>query len=129
MKSSQKLIAFCILSITIFSLIPNTVLAQSKPAYWISSLTFIDKEKYMSIYAPEITKVIAKYEGVFLVRGGGSIISLNDGDSADRINVIKFPSIQKAKEMINSEEFKKARMLAKPFFKSTSFIADGLEVK
>ena len=129
MKSSQKLITFCILSITIFAIIPNAVLAQTKPAYWISSLTFIDKEKYMTVYAPEITTVIAKYEGIFVVRGGGSIISLNDGESADRINVIKFPSIQKAKEMINSDEFKKARILAKPFFKSTSFIAEGLEVK
>ena len=71
--------------------------------YLIADILVTDQEKYDE-YRKVVPETIAKYGGEFLIRGG---VGENlEGDwSPNRIIVLKFESLDRAKEWYNSEEY------------------------
>lgn len=71
--------------------------------YLIADIEVTDQEKYDE-YRKVVPETIAKYGGEFLIRGG---VGENlEGDwNPKRIVVLKFESLDRAKEWYNSEEY------------------------
>ncbi len=68
-----------------------------------------DRERFKR-YLEESPSVIAKYGGRYIARGGE--MATLEGDSFDkRVVLIEFPSLEKAKEWYNSEEYQEIKKL------------------
>ncbi len=73
-------------------------------AYMIANVEIIDAEK-MKEYMQATPKVVKKYSGCFLVRGGEFWIA-EGGWSPKRLVILEFESFVKAMEFYNSEEYR-----------------------
>ncbi|MBF0529780.1 MAG: DUF1330 domain-containing protein [Deltaproteobacteria bacterium] len=78
-------------------------------AYLIVQAKVTDWEKF-SEYLKHVPGVIARYQGHYLARGG-EIITLEGEEEALRVVLIEFPSLAKAKEWYNSDEYLQIKML------------------
>jgi uncharacterized protein (DUF1330 family) len=72
--------------------------------YIIAHPVLSNAEKFVSDYASKVGAVIEQYEGRFLVRGGQA--AYREGDAANLDVIVEFPSFEKAKECVNSPEYK-----------------------
>ena len=78
-------------------------------AYVIVQAEIHDWDKFR-IYLNESPRIIAQYGGKYVVRGGA--MAILEGDSrGQRIVIIEFPSLEKAKEWYSSEEYRRVRQL------------------
>ena len=75
------------------------------PGYLIADITVTDQEGF-DAYRKEVPDTIAKYGGEYVIRGGvGEAV---EGDwNPNRIVVLKFESLARAKEWYNSEEYQR----------------------
>ena len=72
-------------------------------AYLIADHLVTDPEKYKE-YAQNVPDIVAKYGGDFLVRGGAA--EPLEGDwSPNRIVVLRFESLERAKEWYYSDDY------------------------
>ncbi len=94
------------------------------PAYVIGKVTVTDRHRYRE-YAKLSPGVIAKFGGRFLARGG-EVVTLEGPEERQRVAVIEFPSLEKAKEFYNSEDYCKLRKLREGAA-TVSLIAVGQE--
>ena len=77
--------------------------------YVIAQIEVTNPDKYKD-YLANVTDIITKFGGEFLVRGGN--FKLVEGEWSNSRNVvIKFPSYEKALEFYNSEEYKPVRQI------------------
>jgi uncharacterized protein (DUF1330 family) len=72
-------------------------------AYVIGQVEIRDPEAYKA-YAEQVPATIAKYDGEYLVRGGRMEI-LEGQWPQRRIVVLKFPSLERAREWYDSEDY------------------------
>ena len=79
------------------------------PAYVIAQIEVTDVEQFRK-YLQENPRTIALYGGRYVVRGG-EIVTLEGAAPANRLVVIEFPSLEKAKEWYNSPEYQKVKVL------------------
>jgi uncharacterized protein (DUF1330 family) len=79
------------------------------PAYVIGKVTVTDRDRYRE-YAKLTPGVIAKFGGRFLARGG-EVVTLEGPEERQRVAVIEFPSLERAKEFYDSEDYRKLRKL------------------
>ncbi len=63
----------------------------------------MQKNSYLIMHRKSVA-VIEQYEGRFLVRGGEA--AYREGDAANLDVIVEFPSFEKAKECVNSPEYK-----------------------
>lgn len=93
-------------------------------AYLIANVEIKDAEaikKYLNA-SPNILK---KYSGKFLVRGGE--IWVAEGDwSPQRLVVVEFESMEKAKQFWNSEDYKPFKDLRQAASKTDMLFVNGL---
>jgi uncharacterized protein (DUF1330 family) len=94
------------------------------PAYFIANVEVLDTEAWKE-YAAGVTKTVADYDGEFLVRRG-SWESLEGQKPFPVVVVIKFPSLLRAKEWFNSEEYRPLSALRQSSSRGNLFIAEGL---
>jgi uncharacterized protein (DUF1330 family) len=78
-------------------------------AYVIVQAEVTDWERFKE-YLKESPGVIAKFGGRYVARGGETIM-LEGGDGAKRIVIIEFPSLEKAREWYDSEEYQRVKSL------------------
>ena len=78
-------------------------------AYVIADITVNDPERYEE-YKKLAPPAIATYGGKYLARGGKSE-KLEGNWEPDRVVILEFESIEKAKEWIDSPEYSEARAL------------------
>jgi uncharacterized protein (DUF1330 family) len=76
-------------------------------AYIIARITVTDWEKYKD-YIKATPAAIAKYGGKFLSRGG-ELVTLEGPEETQRIVLIEFPSLDRAKEFYHSPDYQAAR--------------------
>ena len=76
------------------------------PAYLIARVHITDPEQYKE-YTKRTPAAIASYGGRFLVRGG-EIATLEGAAERDRVVVIEFPSLDRAKAFGSSPEYGEA---------------------
>ncbi len=74
--------------------------------YLIARVTVTDPEKYQD-YTAVSPGLIAKYGGRFLVRGGESV-TLEGPEATERIVVVEFESLERAKAMYQSDAYQAA---------------------
>lgn len=91
--------------------------------YIIIELTIFDKEeikKYKEL-APETIK---DFEGEIIVRGGEKILLEGDWDP-QRLVILKFPSVEKAKAWYNSEQYKEVSFYRNKAARTNMIIIEG----
>ena len=78
-------------------------------AYWMARAKINDYDEYMK-YATQIPKILPKYNGKVLTRGGNHK-TMEGKDYFERFVVIEFPSMADAEACFNSDEYKAAATL------------------
>ena len=76
-----------------------------KKGYIIGQITITDPKKYQR-YASETEKIIKKFGGRYLIRGGNQFIA-EGKPQGNRDVVVEFDTLAKAKEFYASEEYAK----------------------
>ena len=77
------------------------------PAYLIARIHVTDPVRYQD-YTKLTPAAIAKYGGRFIVRGG-AVTSLEGPPENDRVVVIEFPSLERARTFWSSPEYGEAK--------------------
>ena len=94
------------------------------PTYLIAEVNLKEPEAY-SEYLSKVPKIISKYKGEYLVRGGK--ISHHEGDwRPNRMVVVKFPSREMALAFYNSKEYRKFKLIRKRVADSNLIFVDGI---
>ena len=93
-------------------------------AYLIADITVTDPERYED-YKKLAPPAIAAYGGKYVVRGGKSE-KLEGNWEPNRIVILEFESTEKAKEFINSPEYREARALRHETASSNMIVVEGL---
>ena len=92
--------------------------------YLIAEVNLKKPDEY-SEYLSKVPKIISKYDGEYLVRGGK--ISYHEGDwNPKRIIVVKFPNREKALAFYNSKEYKKYKIIRNKVADSNLIFVDGI---
>jgi uncharacterized protein (DUF1330 family) len=101
--------------------------AASTPApkgYVIGEIDVQDTQSYKD-YAARTPAILAKYHGVYLVRGGATT-PLEGAPPHSRVVVVEFPSVAEAKAFEESAEYRAAAEIRHKAATSRLFIAEGL---
>ena len=93
-------------------------------AYVIVDITVTDPKRYED-YKKLAPPAIAAYGGKYVVRGGKSE-KLEGNWEPNRIVILEFESTEKAKEFINSPEYREARALRHETASSNMIVVEGL---
>jgi uncharacterized protein (DUF1330 family) len=100
--------------------------AQAKPvAYAIVLNTVNNQEKYMSDFAPAITKALQDAGGKYIVRGGKSI-PVHGAAPAPRVVVVQFESLDKAQAWADSPAAKAAYAVGEKYATLNDFLVEGV---
>ncbi|MFT2010840.1 DUF1330 domain-containing protein [Pontibacter sp. 13R65] len=94
-------------------------------AFVIVEIEIIDPIAYeeYKLYTPGS---IAAYDGKFVVRGG-SMESLEGDWNPQRIVVLEFPTVERAKEWWNSPEYAKAKGIRQRAAHTKMLVVEGFE--
>ena len=93
-------------------------------AYVIVDIEVTDPEGYKEYVklAPEAVKL---YGGKYIARGGPN--ETLEGDwQAKRLVILEFPSVEQAKNWLNSEEYAPARKLRHQYARTNMVVVEGL---
>ncbi len=93
------------------------------PAYVLVELSIHDPELYEE-YKQLTPETIEAYGGRFVVRGGKT--ELLEGDwNPERIVLLEFPSVERAREWWESEEYTRARLIRQRAAETRMIILQG----
>ena len=93
-------------------------------AYVIVDIEVTDPEGYKEYVnmAPEAVKL---YGGKYIARGGHN--ETLEGDwQAKRLVILEFPSVEQAKDWLNSSEYASARKLRHQYARTNMVVVEGL---
>ena len=93
-------------------------------AYVIVEITLTDPELYEE-YKNLTPGTVAAFDGKFLVRGGKVVCLEGDWDP-ERIVLVEFPSVGRAREWWNSKPYAKARAIRQRSAKTKMIIVEGV---
>jgi len=86
----------------------------------------VTNPELMEKYREQVPKIVTKYEGKYLVRGGDSEIL--EGDYfKHRIVLLEFPSRQQANNFYNSEDYAPLKTLRIEAGNNSSVLVEGVE--
>ncbi len=94
------------------------------PAYVIVDINVTDPEGY-SQYKELAPASIAAYDGKYLARGGKTEV-LEGNWSPTRLVILQFPTVDRAKQWLDSVEYSAARALRQKTAKSNMVVIQGL---
>ena len=94
------------------------------PAYVIVEVSITDPVEYEE-YKKLTPAAIAAYDGRFVVRGAQTE-SLEGNWQPERIVVLEFPSVERAKEWWNSELYSKAKVIRQRAAKTKMIVVQGV---
>lgn len=93
-------------------------------AYVIVEISITDPNEYEE-YKKLTPAAIAAYDGRFVVRGGQTA-SLEGNWQPERIVVLEFPSVARAKEWWNSDEYSKAKEIRQRTAHTKMIVVEGV---
>jgi uncharacterized protein (DUF1330 family) len=93
------------------------------PAYVIVEVEIHDKKEYEE-YKSLTPAAIAAFNGKFIVRGGKTL-TLEGNWNPERIVVLEFPTVERAKEWWNSELYSRAKVIRQRAAKTKMIIVEG----
>ena len=94
------------------------------PAYVIVQINITNEEPYKN-YLNQVTQIVKKYNGEYIVRGGKSEVMLGNWDYA-RTVVIKFPSYNVAIEWYKSKEYAPVKKIREENSDGNLIIIEGV---
>lgn len=97
------------------------------PAYVIVEVEIHDPVEYEE-YKQLTPASIAAYDGKFVVRAAHTV-ALEGDWNPQRIVVLEFPSVERAKEWWHSEEYAPAKTIRQRTAKTKMLVAEGYEAK
>lgn len=92
-------------------------------AYVIVEVSITDINRYEE-YKKLTPATIAAYDGRFIIRGGRTE-ALEGNWHPDRMVVVEFPSLEKAHQWWNSDEYSKAKAIRKEAAHTKMLIVEG----
>ena len=95
------------------------------PAYVIIDINVQDPAGYEE-YKKQASDAVFKYGGRYIVRGGRTEVLEGDWQP-NRIVVLEFPSIDKAKGWLNGEHYREPRKLRHKTAKTNMIVVEGLD--
>ena len=93
------------------------------PAYAIFQIKIINDDKYKE-YVNQVTPIVEKFNGEYLIRGGKSEVILGKWEYP-RTVMVKFPSYQRAIDWYNSDEYKPIKKIREDNSKGNCVIVEG----
>ncbi len=93
--------------------------------YIIAYVDIDDPVRYAE-YIKMVPATIAHYGGKFIARGGRSEVLEGNVPLPQRLVIIEFESMERAKEWWSSEEYRAAKALRQATSTGTLFLVDGL---
>jgi uncharacterized protein (DUF1330 family) len=94
------------------------------PAFVIANVTIHDPVRYED-YKRMVSPTLVAFGGRFIARGGR--IEVLEGDwRPDRLVILEFPSLERARAWWNSAEYAEARALRQATSTGTLLILEGL---
>jgi len=94
------------------------------PAYVIVEIDIVDPMGYEE-YKKLAGATVEKYGGEYIARGG-TVETLEGDWKPKRIVVLKFESMQRAEEWLNSEEYREPRKMRHRTAKTKMILVDGV---
>ena len=91
--------------------------------YVIVELDITDPEKFAE-YRKLVPPIIEQYGGTYIVRGGDTEVLEGDWNPK-RIVVLKFESVQRAKEFMDSKEYAPVKQMRFESAKSNVLVVEG----
>ena len=94
------------------------------PAYVIVEIEIVDPTGYEE-YKKLASATVEKYGGKYVVRGG-AVETLEGNWKPNRIVVLKFNSVQRAKEWLNCEEYREPRNMRHRTARTKMIVVEGV---
>ncbi len=94
-------------------------------AFIVSHINVTDWNKYKE-YMKVTPDIIGKFEGKFIVRGG-EMMTLEGPEETRRVIIVEFPTLEKAKEFYNSQDYRDAKKLREGAATAQFIAIDGVE--
>ena len=113
-----------ILAILLF-LVVTGALAQTKPAYSVAEISFINQDAYQNDLWPKIQKLVNDAGGQVIVASAKSDRIVGASQVADKVTIIKFKSYQQAKDFYASKSYQALKPLAEKSVKIKLYIVEG----
>ena len=95
------------------------------PAYLLVRANVTDMQQYQQ-YMKLTPAIVEKYGGQFIIRGGDKVV-LEGPEISDRIVMLKFPSIEAARRMYNSDEYQAAIKVRAGAAEASFIVMEGLD--
>ena len=93
--------------------------------YMIVDVNIHDVDAY-EIYKSQVTPIIKKFGGEYLVRGGAHEVLENDLWSPTRMVMVRFPDKKSALDFIHSDEYAPVKKKRRDNSDGTVLIVEGL---
>ena len=93
-------------------------------AYFIIQINITNAENYKD-YIPQVTPIVKKFGGEYIVRGGKSE-NVEGSSPYERTVVLKFPSYDMVKKWHDSEEYSPIRKIREDNSEGNAIIVDGV---
>jgi len=93
-------------------------------AYVIAQVDITDPERYQD-YIKMVPATVTQFGGRFIARGGNAEVLEGDKLLPQRLVIIEFPSMERAKAWWASEEYRDAKALRQATSDGTLFLVDG----
>ena len=93
-------------------------------AYIIVEIEITDPAGYEE-YKKQAADTVFKYGGKYIVRGGNAEV-LEGNWKPKRIVILEFPTVARAKEWLNCEEYREPRKLRHHTAKSNMLVIEGV---
>lgn len=94
------------------------------PAYIIVEVSITDRHEYEE-YKKLTPAAIAAYDGKFIVRGGQTETLEGDWEP-ERIVLLEFPSVNRAKQWWSSDLYSKAKVIRQRAAKTKMLVVEGI---
>jgi uncharacterized protein (DUF1330 family) len=93
-------------------------------AYVLLDITVSDADQFAR-YRELAPSAIAAYGGKYLARGGATEV-LEGPQAPNRIVILEFPTIERAKQWLDSPEYRVARAIRHAAATTNAFVVQGL---
>jgi uncharacterized protein (DUF1330 family) len=94
------------------------------PAYVIVDIDIVDPNGYEE-YKKRASGSVQKYGGKYIVRGGASEVLEGDW-KPNRIVILEFESMQRAKDWLHCEEYREPRQMRHRTARANMILVDGV---
>jgi uncharacterized protein (DUF1330 family) len=95
------------------------------PAYLIVDTALEDPERYED-YKLEAKRIVERFGGEYLVRGGAMDVKEKDLWSPSRMVVVRFPDIESARRFYDSSEYQAVLPISKESAQRTMVMVEGV---